>query len=87
MSTKDGNGTALPGIDLNKEGFRHEKRRPMSTKQQVQAYIERNTSIIAGQVSFEPRDFRELVQQVYDSAYNIGLEEGRRLTEWNARMQ
>lgn len=87
MSKDPKNMTVLPGIDLKAPGFKHEKRERMSTKQQVESFIAKNTSVIAGQVRFDPKDFEALVQEVFDSAYNIGFKDGKQLVEWNQRMQ
>ena len=85
MSKK--NEVGLPGIDLRAEGLRHEKKERMLTKEQVSAHVNRATHIIAGEVRFSPGDFNELIQEVFDSAYNIGLKEGRSLADWERRMK
>ena len=78
--------TTLPGIDLKADGLRHEKRARMLTKEQVSAHVNRTVRTVSGEVRLPESEFNALIQEVFDSAYNIGLKEGNKLAEWNARM-
>lgn len=80
------NAPSLPGIDLQSEGLRHQKRERMKTKEQVSSYVDRAIRIVGGEVRLPPGEFHTIIQEVFDSAYSIGLTEGTKLREWNERM-